>query len=557
MSGHGAPWWRRLMVAAVAVLAVGIVAAALLAFYRLSAEQAGARGEPLAQQPVDLRFRTIDGDSGAAMPGVRVAVTIETWEGERQTAARSDDDGLLVLDGVPREATVTVTPRTPSGYAGFPVEVDVATAGGGSAEVAAVVDAIVAMAEVAVADDETAAGGGELQLGAPQEPVAVPLYREKQQWTSWGRNDGRLRVGPDAGRPKGDPLWAHDAKYNLEFPPSLAYGMVFYGTYRGFVYAHRQSDGELVWKHHPGNQRRDSKFANQVAVSSWMEGSGADRRRVARVYYANLDGVVGALDAFSGEPVWRRVSGRGPGTEGRTLVFQSFESSPLVVGETVYVASRYHNVDSEAGLWALDRRTGAVRWFRKLGSTAQSKITSSPSYARGKVFIASYDGTVFAVDAKSGEMVWQSWLGGEFYSTPTVAGDRLYIGNKANGMLYCLSTSDGRLLWNSPLGTSVYGSPALWGGMLYVGTVNQFMAVSAGTGAVVWRVPTAERVLGSATVLDGVVYFSDLGSTYAHDARTGEQVWKWKAGRYSPVTATRHLIMVTGRTRIWAFEPSS
>ena len=93
--------------------------------------------------------------------------------------------------------------------------------------------------------------------------------------------------------------------------------------------------------------------------------------------------------------------------------------------------------------------------------------------------------------------------------------------------------------------------------MLYVGTVNQFLAVSAENGSVVWRVPTPERVLGSASVLDGIVYFSDLGKTYAHDARTGEKVWKWKAGRYSPVTATRHLIMVTGRQRIWAFEPSS
>lgn len=482
---------------------------------------------------------------------------MEKWQGTQRSTAQSDAAGLIVVDGVPAEATVTITPRTPSGHIGFPVRIDASEAGAGAVEVAAVIDAILAMAEVAVSDDGAAGDDARLELGNADEPVAVPLYREKHQWTSWGRTDGRRRVGPDAGLPRGEPLWSHNAKYNLEFPPSLAYGMVFYGTYRGFVYAHRQSDGELVWKHHPGNQRRDSKFASQVAVSSWVKGKGADRRRVARVYYANLDGVVGALDAFTGEPVWRRVSGRGQGTEGRTLVFRSFESSPLVVGETVYVASRYHNVDSEAGLWALDRRSGAVRWFCKLGTTSQSKITSSPSYGNGKVYIASYDGTVFAVDAKSGELVWRSWLGGEFYSTPTVSGERLYIGNKANGMLYCLSSADGRLIWNAPLGTSVYGSPALWGGMLYVGTVNQFLAVSAENGSVVWRVPTPERVLGSASVLDGIVYFSDLGKTYAHDARTGEKVWKWKAGRYSPVTATRHLIMVTGRQRIWAFEPSS
>jgi len=530
------PSSRALLIVALVVVVLAALTAGVVVFYRIAVVKAGATTQPPAvADSRDYSFRCVDGDSGRPLAGVRFAVCIETWDARETRTAKSGARGRFTVADVAVDATVTVTPRPPAGYEGFPVDA--------------------ATAEVAAAGGDGAGGGGSNGGGSGPD-IELPLYRSAQQWLSWGRSDDRTRVGPETGLPGGRPLWVFSSKYNLEFPPSLAYGLAFFGSYRGFVYAVRQSDGELVWRHHPGQQRSASKFANQVAVSSWIQGSGEGTRRVARVYYANLNGVVGALDAFTGDHVWRRVSGRGPGTDDRTLVFRSFESSPLVAGETVYVASRYHNVDSEAGLWALDRRTGAVRWFCKLGTNDASKIGSSPSFANGRVFIASYDGTVFCIDAESGEIVWRKWLGGAFYSTPAVAGGKVYIGDKSNGFVYCLDARDGSMLWGSFLGSSVYGSPAVWNGMVFVGAVSYFAALDAADGEVLWRYPTKKRVLGSASVLNGVVYFSDLGHTYACDARTGKLVWEWGAGRYSPVTATRHLIVVCGRQRLYAFDPS-
>lgn len=525
--GRFLPNPRALFFTGLAVVVIGALTAGAVIFYRIGVVRADATGEA-APAPAgrDLSFRTVDGDSGRPLSDIRVVAQIRTWDARRVESLVSDAQGRFTVSDVPFDAIVTATPRTPTGYEGFPIQVSADAVG-----------------------DPSGGGTSAIRLD-------LPLYRTDGQWFGWGRSEGRTRVGPDVGKPSGRPLWVFSSKYNLEFPPSLAYGLAFFGSYRGFVYAVRQSDGELVWRHHPGQQRSASKFANQVTVSSWVQGSGDGRRRVARVYYANLNGVVGALDAFTGEPVWRRVSGRGPGTEGRTLVFRSFESSPLVVGETVYVASRYHNVDSEAGLWAFDRRTGAVRWFCRLGSTDASKITSSPSHADGRIFIGSYDGSVFCIDAESGEVLWRRSLGGEFYSTPAAAGGKVYIGNKSNGFVYCLDADDGTVLWGAFLGSSVYGSPAVWRGRVYVGCVTHFVAIDAANGEIVWRHSTAQRILGSASVLRGIVYFSDLGHTYACDARTGKLVWEWAAGRYSPVTATRHLIVVCGRQRLFAFEPA-
>lgn len=526
------PGPRALLIATASVLVGAALVGAGIALYRIAV--VGADATIQAASPPrshDLSFLTVDGDSGRTLARVRLVIEVKTWDARRTKTVVSDARGRYTLKGVDPDAAVIVTPRPPSGYEAFPVQLPAAV-------------------------DFAGQSGARSADGGPAGHVDVPMYRASEQWFAWGRSRGRTRVGPDAGVPGDRPVWVFRSNYNLEFPPSLAYGLAYFGSYRGFVYAVRQSDGELVWRHHPGQQRSASKFANQVAVSSWEQGTGENRRRVARVYYANLNGVIGALDAFTGEPVWRRVSGRGPGTDDRTLVFRSFESSPLIAGETVFVASRYHNVDSEAGLWALDRRTGVVRWFCRLGSGDASKIGSSPAYGGGRVFIGSYDGTVFCVDAQSGRIVWKKWLGGEFYSTPAVAGDRLYIGNKSSGSVYCLDARDGAMLWGTSLGSSVYGSPAVWGGKVYVGSVTHFVAIDAATGEIVWRYRPAKRILGSASVLDGVVYFSDLGHTYACDARTGELVWEWGAGRYSPVTATRHLVVVCGRQRLYAFTPS-
>ncbi|MBM3147970.1 MAG: PQQ-binding-like beta-propeller repeat protein, partial [Actinobacteria bacterium] len=314
-----APSPRALLIAALVVVVLGALTAGVVVFYRIAVVKAGATTQPPAATAThDYSFRCVDGDSGRPLAGVRFSVRIETWDEKETMTAASDAEGRFTVADVTAGATVVVTPRPPAGYEGFPVEASAAQGG--------------------VAGGGDGAAGGDSSAGGAAPDIELPLYRRAQQWLSWGRSDGRTREGPETGVPSGRPLWVFSSTYNLEFPPSLAYGLAFFGSYRGLVCAARQSDGELVWRHRPGQQRRAGKFANQVAVSSWMQGSGEDRRRVARVYYANLNGVVGALDAFTGEHVWRRVSGRGPGTDDRTLVFGSVESSPLVVGETVYVA---------------------------------------------------------------------------------------------------------------------------------------------------------------------------------------------------------------------------
>ncbi len=84
----------------------------------------------------------------------------------------------------------------------------------------------------------------------------------------------------------------------------------------------------------------------------------------------------------------------------------------------------------------------ALGWKTELGA----KLTA-PVAAEGKVFVAASDAhTVYALDATSGEKVWQYTVGGRVDSPPTIH-DGMVLFGSADGRVYCLRAADGTLVW--------------------------------------------------------------------------------------------------------------
>src|SRR5215212_7023609 len=106
-------------------------------------------------------------------------------------------------------------------------------------------------------------------------------------------------------------------------------------------------------------------------------------------------------------------------------------------------------------LYALDARSGAVRWRHETGG----RMRSSPAADGDLAVVGSADGVVYAVDARTGARRWTfETLGHGLQSadfgfdrrtvqgSPAVAGDRVFIGAR-DGFLYALERSTGRLAW--------------------------------------------------------------------------------------------------------------
>lgn len=138
----------------------------------------------------------------------------------------------------------------------------------------------------------------------------------------------------------------------------------------------------------------------------------------------------------------------------------------------------------------------------RLWSAEAGKGMSGLAVADGRVFtLGNQNGQdrVSAWDAVSGRSLWSfpypCTLQPEWgsYSTPTVAGDRVFVLGK-EGQLFCLEAAGGKVLWQQHLGEAGFrpptwgfaGSPLIVGGIVVLNVGFQGVAYQAGTGKLVW-----------------------------------------------------------------------
>ena len=91
---------------------------------------------------------------------------------------------------------------------------------------------------------------------------------------------------------------------------------------------------------------------------------------------------------------------------------------PWPAGDLVFV------VDINGVLMALTRKEGKVRWLTEL---PQAKRWSGPVLAGGRLWLASADGIMISVDAKTGNIVSKRDLGQPIYIAPIVAAGRMFV----------------------------------------------------------------------------------------------------------------------------------
>lgn len=137
------------------------------------------------------------------------------------------------------------------------------------------------------------------------------------------------------------------------------------------------------------------------------------------------------------------------------------ESVPLMVDNTVYVVGPFPNK-----LFALDAVTGELRWQYVPATDPASQgvaccdvVNRGAAYDNGKIFFNTLDNHTVAVDAKTGEEVWNAKLGdinrGESMTmAPLVVKGKVLVGNSGGefgvrGWLTALDENTGKIAWRA------------------------------------------------------------------------------------------------------------
>ena len=288
-------------------------------------------------------------------------------------------------------------------------------------------------------------------------------------------------------------------------------------------------------------------------------------------------------------------------------------SQPAIAGGALYVGSQ------DGTLWALDKKTGCVRWSFSTVAEIRTGIVVEPWEPGEKVapllYFGDLVGNVYAVNAVSGELVWRdrpddhpsltitaapALHDGRLYVSlssleVTAAADPAYACCTFRGGVAVYDARSGEHLFTSytideppavvgrnakgteriaPSGSPVWNTPALdpARGLMYVGTGENYsspanetsdavLALSMKDGRIVWSqqmtagdawnmgCETEERIncppedgpdydFGAATIRvttsegrDLVLAGQKSGEIFALDPDTGEFVWRHKLGR--------------------------
>jgi outer membrane protein assembly factor BamB len=254
-----------------------------------------------------------------------------------------------------------------------------------------------------------------------------------------------------------------------------------------------------------------------------------------RVVFGGRDGNLYALDALSGEALWRYDARDGIG------------ASPVVAGNSIVAA------DYQGNVFSVDLE-GNLRWNRKL----PGKVVSTPCVGDGEVVVGCYNGTAYALSLETGRVLWRLATGGRIRGSVAHSDGRYYVPSY-DGKLYSITAGTGAIRWTFGLGGPVSSSPAALGDLVAIGGAdNRIYAVDAETGHMRWRYRTQGPVKSSVALVDGkVLAGSNDKSLYCLDAESGSLVWKHKTGGSvlaRPVVFEGHVIFASYDRRLYCLE---
>jgi polyvinyl alcohol dehydrogenase (cytochrome) len=383
---------------------------------------------------------------------------------------------------------------------------------------------------------------------------------------NWGLRADNTRIidAPTAQLSKADApklklLWAfaYPDAVRARSQPTIAAGAIFVGSHDGSVFALDQATGCVRWTFHASAEVRTG-----IAITPWQADDPAAK---PALYFGDLLGNVYAVDAFSGQELWRdradehqnaTITGSPSLHDGMLYVpVSSLEVSPAVDPKFECCKFRGSVVAYEAAtgrrVWqtfTIDTPaavTGKNPSGTDMYGPSGAPIWNSPAIdaKRGQLYVGTGENysspatltsdAIIAIDLKTGKVNWS------FQATPNDAwnvscdsktpdncpkedgpdfdfgaatmvaslsdGRDLVLGGQKSGMVWALDPDTGKLVWNQKVGR---------GGIQ--GGIHFGMAAEGDT----LYVPVSDGE-------DGRTYPEERRpGLYGLDMKTGEYVWK-------------------------------
>ncbi len=242
-------------------------------------------------------------------------------------------------------------------------------------------------------------------------------------------------------------------------------------------------------------------FGFQDAASAWAQPTVFG----GRLYVGSQNGLVYALDAKRGCIVWTFAAHAGVRA---SIVIGDVDAVDARIGDAPVTPSRARSArrnrartyrafvaDQTGYVYALDAATGALVWERQVEEHPLVRLTGAPVFHAGRLYVptSSYEeggkppryscctfrGSVVALDARSGETIWQSYTIAERPQLLRAYADGTELRGPAGGAIWSAPTIDVRRgAIYAGVGNTYSGAPPP--------TADAIVAFDLRTGAMRW-----------------------------------------------------------------------
>jgi len=320
-----------------------------------------------------------------------------------------------------------------------------------------------------------------------------------------GENDGPYSEEVDKEKEDADIVWALDMIEELGvFPHNLAVSsplvyedLVYVVTGNGVDEAHltvpsprapsfvavNKTTGEVAWE--------DKSPGRGILHGQWSSPGLGIVNGKAQVYFPGGDGWLYALDAKSGEHVWKfdlnpkdakyELGGRGTRNE--------IISTPVFLDNSVVLAV---GQDPEHGegvghMYRIDAtKTGDVTESGKIwhyggtdkdGEYIHRRTISTVSVHNGLVYAADLSGFLHCVDFQTGARHWQADLLAAVWGSTMVVDGKVIIGDEDGDLEVFAEGKELKELGRFEMGSSIYSTPTIANGVMYLSTRDTLFAI--------------------------------------------------------------------------------
>jgi outer membrane protein assembly factor BamB len=342
----------------------------------------------------------------------------------------------------------------------------------------------------------------DAEFTAPtEEPKAKKRKPKDFVWPIFGYTPDRAKYFPTNVGPPFKRVWRHRADSLLEFPPVLAKETLYFVTNKGTAVALNAKTSKTRWRRPVGSLSAASPaWADDRVFTVTLDGRvtclRADNGRVVwkkdipsrtessplvrngRVYLGSEDGTVYALNAKNGHTIWTY------GASGAVKAALAYSDHKLYFG--AYGGTAY----------AIRASNGREVWSTGTAGLSLGRsgnFYSSPAVAFGRVYMGNTDGRIYSFTASGGEVAWTKSTGSYVYSGPAAAsvkgrGPTVFIGSYT-GVFYALDARSGAERWSFQSPGRISGAASVIGRVVYIANLasRETHALDVRTGKEVYR----------------------------------------------------------------------